>query len=644
MSGFETDITPLGPDEPSAGAAPAVSSDDVGFGSDITMLGSGELHGQASLEPPRPTKPTPGAPDGAAFDVDVRSLRLGDGVLRRYALVIGVDDYRDPDLRLRYCVDDAVRLAAVLKTRGYQVAELRDPRSAAEVVSALEAVLARADEDDIVLLYFSGHGRRIGDKPYLLLADTPNSDDGIAQHGLALARVLEILRGVPRWVTVFLDACRMGLGLDPEASKSTSHNLERDGCFALLSGSTSDDITQDAADGAGIFSSCLIDGLAGAAADSDGVVWFSALAQHVQHGVSRWRDSRDGEAKLSTQRPVLRLEVADVAVLPPNAYREIISSPVKILAATFAPDGHLLVTASEDSMVWLWDPATRKQLTGMTLDGGYAAGLAFAPHGHCLAIAVHGGAEGLLVLWQFSGQTHHVEMPLPKVASAVAWSPDGRLAAASGNDIHVFTLDELARPIPQRVLTGHADRVTGLAFARDGQLISGSTDRTVRTWNVDTGACSNVLPHDGPIWAIAVSPDGRYIAAGGIDDAASETLHNLPCIWDRTTQELVTKLSGHTAGVTAIVYNQTGDRLATTSLDGRARVWCAHDPDVRNRGRLLRQLTVDVEPHALAPEAYAAAFSPSGKQLFVGFADGRGRLFALAPRVERVPPSARRGG
>ena len=73
----------------------------------------------------------------------------------------------------------------------------------------------------------------------------------------------------------------------------------------------------------------------------------------------------------------------------------------------------------------------------------------------------------------------------------------------------------------------------------------------------------------------------------------------------------------------------TGDRIATTSYDGRALVWRTSD------GHVLRKLTVDVPANAHAPEAYGAAFSPDDTQLFVGFADGRGRIFRVEQRQDR---------
>ena len=64
-------------------------------------------------------------------------------------------------------------------------------------------------------------------------------------------------------------------------------------------------------------------------------------------------------------------------------------------------------------------------------------------------------------------------------------------------------------------------------------------------------------------------------------------------------------------------------RIATTSYDGHARVWST------DRGDRLLDVRVETVGDAAPPEAYAAAFDPDGKRLFVGYADGRGRIYSL---------------
>jgi WD40 repeat protein len=66
----------------------------------------------------------------------------------------------------------------------------------------------------------------------------------------------------------------------------------------------------------------------------------------------------------------------------------------------------------------------------------------------------------------------------------VAYSPDGRLLASGSTDKTVRIWD-LATAREIRTLVGHSDWVTGVTFSPDGsRLASSSYDRTVKIWDV----------------------------------------------------------------------------------------------------------------------------------------------------------------
>ncbi|HEX7896367.1 MAG TPA: serine/threonine-protein kinase [Planctomycetota bacterium] len=158
------------------------------------------------------------------------------------------------------------------------------------------------------------------------------------------------------------------------------------------------------------------------------------------------------------------------------------------------------------------------------------------------------------------------------------------------------------RPAP-RVATsfdGHAGAVNAVAFMPDGaRLLSGGRDRTVRMWDVATGASLRMFgPHGSKVEGLAVSPDGRLIAAvTEPEDGGGEVK-----LWP-SEGGAPRDLAGHDDGVNALAFSRDGALLATGDQGGTLKVW-----DVQS-GRERASW----KAHARAVRG--AAFSPDGRHL-----------------------------
>jgi WD40 repeat protein len=211
-----------------------------------------------------------------------------------------------------------------------------------------------------------------------------------------------------------------------------------------------------------------------------------------------------------------------------------------------------------------------------------------------------------------------------RIVWAVAVSRNGRWVATGGGDMFVknpeLKICEVETGIV-RTFKGHSDGIDCIDISMDNtQLASGSSDKTARIWNLDTGKLlAGPFKSDHEVGAVRFSPDSKKLAVkswtseclevwdvqsqkldvrvGGFDQHSGlGTL--LPVFWTKNNKNIIaafsftkddhktiyefdastletvgTPFKGHTDRVTGLVLSFDDALLASTSLDNTIKLW-----------------------------------------------------------------------
>lgn len=292
-------------------------------------------------------------------------------------------------------------------------------------------------------------------------------------------------------------------------------------------------------------------------------------------------------------------------------------------------DGQQAVSAGCDRILQIFSIPKAEAVAEET--GPRTAVIAIAPTTCDRLAVVHG--EGTLSIWSEStGQCLGRGMA-DDVVLSVASASNGTLAVGTlGGTVAILT-DPTRRPIRQ--WKAHESGTRLIAFRPDGRELatSMSIDGTVRVWDPATGEPTLIIPeatHGGSVEAIAYHPRESILAVAGIqwhpdggadgaivlwDTKEIRLVHSIPTgaatlaispdgrylaavslvdtilVWDLIAGELVREISSMEVATNALVFDPPSSLLVAAGDDGGLRTWdtktwrmqASHDLDTRVR-------------------------------------------------------------
>jgi len=177
------------------------------------------------------------------------------------------------------------------------------------------------------------------------------------------------------------------------------------------------------------------------------------------------------------------------------------------------------------------------------------------------------------------------------------------------------TQPEQADPLAvlERELTGHEGWVKSVAVSPDGTwATTGSEDKTVKIWDLETGACRATLKgHAGEVNSVAVTPDGKRILSASDDTSVR--------VWDASSGRELLKLDEHRGAVLSVTALWDNARVLSGGWDG-LRLW-----DLSS-GKCLETLECGTDD---TQDVFSTAVDPAGARALSGHGDGRVQLWDL---------------
>jgi TPR repeat protein len=219
-----------------------------------------------------------------------------------HAVIVGINEYENDKLKLRFATNDATELAKVLKTSGEKLydqvhVKLLNTRSStgkAAILQAIKETASKAQTEDVFIFYVAGHGQNFGDNGYhMLTADVGvMTDKAIQERSISAQELQRAIANVPSGKkVVLLDTCQSGGGLDASKLMSVRGGIDnldmvrdmnrKSGAIVLAAAESKED-AMEGYQGHGVFTFALLEALQGKAdTKGDGFVSTYQLQEYV---------------------------------------------------------------------------------------------------------------------------------------------------------------------------------------------------------------------------------------------------------------------------------------------------------------------------------------------------------------------------
>jgi WD40 repeat protein/serine/threonine protein kinase len=313
--------------------------------------------------------------------------------------------------------------------------------------------------------------------------------------------------------------------------------------------------------------------------------------------------------------------------------RQLASPEMNVITdVAYQPDGQELAAGTEDGPVLRWNPQTGQALPSLSGHAAAVTRVAYRPRPAGAVgpgLLVSASLDCSVILWDLDAgkELRRLEVDGTDGVLSLAFTPDGqRLAAGYGN--HTIRIWNAGTGALERKRLAHQQDVTALAYLADGKfLVSGSKDRTLEVWAPDTDRDPLILSgHEGAVQDVTFLPD-RHTLVSVADDGLLK-------FWDSSGDQTYRTFRDSIGEVKDMAFSPMDDHRIIYLGEQQVHV---RDVQTRQLVLTLARENVDLTSLAVSPllpgGGYRIACGCADRTLFIW--DEKGQIRAHLPGHEK---------